>query len=128
MSFDKKNHDRLNEFMEQLPIISEPQNASHPIETETDPKALFRELMKASTDGKVPPHLLNRLKDIEANQLHQDESKAPDTPNSSINPTNKPLKGSGSSSPLIKKQLNKKDGNDSLYTLFYRLLLEEEDN
>ena len=35
------------------------------METEEDPEALFRELMKISPDGSVPPHLLERLRDLE---------------------------------------------------------------
>lgn len=37
----------------------------HAVETEEDPEQLFRELMAASPDGRVPPHLLDRLRQLE---------------------------------------------------------------
>ena len=39
----------------------------HPVEIETNPEQLFRELMEISEDGSVPPHLLERLKELESN-------------------------------------------------------------
>jgi hypothetical protein len=35
------------------------------VETEQDPRQLFRELMQVSPDGTVPPHLLERLRRLE---------------------------------------------------------------
>lgn len=37
----------------------------HAVETEQNPEQLFRELMAASADGSVPPHLLDRLRQLE---------------------------------------------------------------
>lgn len=39
--------------------------ARHRLEKEEDPAELFRALMTASPDGSVPPHLLERLRDLE---------------------------------------------------------------
>ncbi len=80
MSFDQRNLKRLENLSRQLPEpIENPEtsqknknasvNHSHIIETETNPQELFHELIQASTDGRVPPHLLNRLKEIEAIQV-----------------------------------------------------------
>jgi hypothetical protein len=38
------------------------------VEIEENPEDLFRALMQASADGSVPPHLLERLRDLEATQ------------------------------------------------------------
>ncbi len=82
MSFDNHSLERLKELGRKLPKeISTPQQKKnesrhpketknpklHPVETETNPEQLFRELMEISTDGNVPPHLLDRLKKIESN-------------------------------------------------------------
>lgn len=42
----------------------------HKVETETDPEALFHELMQVSPDGTVPPHLIDRLRQVEQQQLY----------------------------------------------------------
>lgn len=39
--------------------------ARHALETEDNPESLFRALMQASPDGSVPPHLLERLRQLE---------------------------------------------------------------
>ena len=41
----------------------------HAVETEENPEQLFRELMAASADGSVPPHLLDRLRHLEKERL-----------------------------------------------------------
>jgi hypothetical protein len=38
----------------------------HRLEREQDPAELFRALITASPDGTVPPHLLDRLRDLES--------------------------------------------------------------
>jgi len=65
MSFDARSLERLQELGRSLPkplpkpeTTVETKRASakrHRVETETDPQALFGELMKASQDGTVPP-------------------------------------------------------------------------
>ena len=79
MTFDNHSLDRLKELGRKLPkeiSKSEPNESRnkkeiknqrlHPVEVETDPQQLFRELMEISQDGNVPPHLLERLKEIES--------------------------------------------------------------
>lgn len=76
MSFDARSLERLQALGRQLPqplpppdpiaaAPSRPQPKLHAIERENDPDQLFRELMQASPDGTVPPHLLERLRDLE---------------------------------------------------------------
>ena len=82
MTFDSHSLERLKALGRQLPKeISKPQPIKsensketksqklHPVEIETNPEQLFRELMEISPDGNVPPHLLERLKKIEANTV-----------------------------------------------------------
>ena len=78
MSFDARSLERLQQLGRSLPkplpkpeAETAPQPASqkrHRVETETDPQALFRELMQVSPDGSVPPHLLDRLRQAETDQ------------------------------------------------------------
>ena len=79
MTFDSHSLERLKELGRKLPKeiskseSNEPRNQKeikkqklHPVEVETNPEQLFRELMEISKDGNVPPHLLERLKEIES--------------------------------------------------------------
>ena len=83
MTFDSHSLERLKELGRKLPkAISKPQSNElknpnetknqklHPVETETNPEQLFRELMEISPDGNVPPHLLERLKELESNNVN----------------------------------------------------------
>ncbi len=76
MSFDARSLERLQALGRQLPkplprpepaqgTPARPQEKQHAIEREEDPDQLFRELMQASPDGTVPPHLLDRLRELE---------------------------------------------------------------
>jgi hypothetical protein len=81
MSFDAQSRERLEALGRRLPQklppplpapaapgSSPPEPASaprHRLETEENPEALFRALMQASSDGSVPPHLLDRLRELE---------------------------------------------------------------
>lgn len=78
MAFDPRSLERLRQLgrtlPEPLPIpeaqpapsgASQPSQRLHRLETETNPQALFRELMRASPDGTVPPHLMARLRELE---------------------------------------------------------------
>jgi len=80
MAFDPRSLERLKELGRTLPKplaasappSQGPKRASeqrHRVETETDPDALFRELITVSTDGTVPPHLLDRLRQSEQEKL-----------------------------------------------------------
>ena len=85
MTFDSHSLERLKELGRKLPKeisksqSNEPQCPKeikgqnlHPVEFETNPEQLFRELMEISPDGNVPPHLLERLKKLESNSVKID--------------------------------------------------------
>ena len=129
MSFDSHSLERLRELGRKLPDpLPVPNTKSskanqntkaklHPIETEQDPKKLFGELIKASPDGTVPTHLLDRLKKTE-----------------SLNLEKQPLKVSFSQLDTKQRAVKSKNKNtnlnlpkDDLYISFERLLLEEDD-
>ncbi len=77
MTFDSHSLERLKKLGRKLPKeISKSQSnelknkqSLHPVEIETNPEQLFRELMEISPDGNVPPHLLERLKKLESNNV-----------------------------------------------------------
>ena len=82
MTFDSHSLERLKELGRKLPKeISKPDSNKlknqketkkhklHPVEIEKNPEQLFRELMEISPDGNVPPHLLERLKKLESNNV-----------------------------------------------------------
>ena len=90
MNFDSHSIKRLQEFGRKLPkeisrskpnekinLKKTTKKNLHPVEVETNPEKLFRELMDISTDGNVPPHLLERLKKLESNnvQISQDSNQ-----------------------------------------------------
>tara|TARA_Y100001968_G_scaffold100784_1_gene90695 strand:- start:285 stop:650 length:366 start_codon:yes stop_codon:yes gene_type:complete len=82
MTFDSHSLERLKQLGRKLPKETtksqsvelknqkdiKKQNL-HAVETETNPEQLFRELMEISPDGNVPPHLLERLKKLESNNI-----------------------------------------------------------
>lgn len=83
MSFDARSRERLESIgrslPQKLPLPSKsasPPPAGrtadtaprHRVEIEENPEHLFRALMEASADGSVPPHLLERLRELEAKQ------------------------------------------------------------
>ena len=122
MSFDKNNLDRLRKLARQLPktlpipqinsdINAKTQKGLHRIEIEEDPNTLFHELINASKDGKVPPHLITRLKEIENKK-------------SQSNRVSK-LENEKRSQPKNPKYLK---NNEDLYTSFQMMLLEEEED
>ncbi len=119
MTFDSHSLERLKELGRKLPKeISKPKSNQlknikettnqklHPVETETNPEQLFRELMEISSDGSVPPHLLERLKKLESNNV----------------------KISSDSNPKINKNSKDLSAEDSLnlYTQFQQFLLEDD--
>jgi len=119
MTFDSHSLERLKELGRKLPKeISKPQSNDlknkqetkktklHPVEIETNPEQLFRELMEISPDGNVPPHLLERLKKLESNNVTR-----PPIQNTSINENTKDI----SSEDYL-----------NLYTQFQQFLLEDE--
>ncbi len=113
MTFDSHSLERLKELGRKLPKeLSKPQSNElknqklHPVETETNPEQLFRELMEISPDGNVPPHLLERLKNLESNNV----------------------KISSNSDPQINENSKDLSAEDSLnlYTQFQQFLLEDD--
>jgi hypothetical protein len=139
MSFDARSLERLQELGRSLPqplptppkATTAPLKASeqrHRVETETDPEALFRELMQVSPDGTVPPHLLDRLKQAEADrrlaeQQAQRQARLQRTRSSSAGSS-----ASGTLRPLPgRRQANGADELE-LYSAFQQLLLEDEDD
>ena len=115
MSFDAHSRERLEALGRTLPQpLPQPQPAAgsspratekrHRVEVEENPEALFRELMQVSPDGSVPPHLLDRLKQLEARRQ----------------PAAQPSPGRGGA--------RRGPGPDhgDLYTAFQQLLLEDE--
>jgi len=149
MSFDARSRERLEALGRQLPQkLPSPAPAAptpqanpapqgrHPLELERNPEQLFRELMRASADGTVPPHLIDRLRQLESGPKRTDQAGASNSPAGSP---------SGSSTaaeaiaPLQTKAPRRRavpgpqgprrvDGADAeLYTSFQQLLLEDEE-
>ena len=119
MTFDSHSLDRLKELGRKLPkeiSKSEPNESRnkkeikkqklHPVEVETNPEQLFRELMDISQDGNVPPHLLERLKEIES---------------ISVKPASTILKNINNN-----YQESAPEDSHSLYTQFKQFLLEDD--
>ncbi len=130
MSFDSHSLQRLQELGRKLPKeLPSPKQASinipskdkirHPIETEEDPKKLFHELMKASSDGNIPAHLISRLKDLEQLESENIDQKP--------SCHEKHLEGEYSKeSSQVKKEIKlEEEERTYLYSAFKRLLLEE---
>ena len=119
MSFDAHSRERLQALGRTLPQpLPQPQPAAgsspratekrHRVEVEENPEALFRELMQVSPDGSVPPHLLDRLKQLEARRQPAAQGPAQPSPG-----RGGPRRGPG-------------PDHDDLYTAFQQLLLEDE--
>ena len=85
MSFDARSLERLQQLGRSLPKpLPKPEAPTpatrateqrHRVETETDPEALFHELIKVSPDGTVPPHLLDRLRSAEEEQRQRERER-----------------------------------------------------
>jgi hypothetical protein len=93
MSFDARSRERLEALGRQLPQkLPSPAPAAptpqanpapqgrHPLELERNPEQLFRELMRASADGTVPPHLIDRLRQLESGPKRTDQAGASNSP------------------------------------------------
>ena len=119
MTFDSHSLERLKQLGRKLPkeiSYSQPNESRnnkeikkqklHPVEIESNPEQLFRELMDISPDGNVPPHLLERLKIIEKNRIRIQSST-----DQSMNKNTKDISI---------------DDSQSLYTQFKQFLLEDD--
>ncbi len=146
MSFDSRSLERLAALGRQLPsklpvpvppaaqgtdTAATAQQKRHRVETETDPDALFHELMQVSPDGTVPPHLMERLRQAESERpslsARSAPSGAPAKPMAAKPQTAKPTSSSlrqAGSKPNRPVPLT--DEEASLYTSFQQLLLEED--
>jgi len=131
MSFDARSRDRLQalgrSLPQPLPKPEQPQQSQtkasdrrHKVELEQNPEALFRELMQVSPDGTVPPHLMERLRELESRR--QSATPAP-APSIAASPTK--LRGRNTAG-----RANRRTAAEfgDLYTAFQQLLLEDEED
>ena len=141
MSFDPRSLERLKELGRSLPEpIAAPQQPTdrplkatekrHRIETEDNPERLFQELMKASSDGTVPEHLMARLKDAERHIATQNKMKAnAQTLPSSQTLSRQPLRGGqGKTTRPTRPNVAAGSEEESLYVAFGQLLLEDDED
>ncbi len=141
MSFDPRSLERLKELGRSLPepIAPPQQNPDRPvkatekrhrIETEDNPERLFQELMKASSDGTVPEHLMARLKDAERHLATQNKEKAKaQIPSSSQTLSRQPLRGGqGKTTRPSRPNVAAGSEEESLYVAFSQLLLEDDED
>ena len=94
----------------------------HRLEREQDPAKLFRMLMKTSPDGTVPPHLLERLRELETSPQAPPAQEKGSNPPVGQAPRAKPA-GKTSSRPGRGAGKEEQD----LYSAFAQLLLEDDD-
>ena len=143
MSFDARSLERLQQLGRSLPKpLPKPETAAaaeapasqkrHRVETETDPQALFRELIQVSPDGSVPPHLLDRLRQAEADQQRQRQAEQRQAMQRQSTPQGQGLQPRGASNELRPNRQRRAPASSEeleLYTAFQQLLLEgdEED-
>lgn len=129
MSFDSHSLDRLRELGRKLPQRLQKSETTpikesiqqlnlHQVETEENPQQLFHSLMDISPNGSVPSHLVARLKEVEAKELSKsNQTVFKDSTKNKQNSSNETLINDSKSI----------DEENSLYTSFKSLLLEEED-
>lgn len=150
MSFDARSRERLEALGRRLPTAlplpaapspaetagtaAKPLQGRHRLEQEQDPEQLFRELMAASPDGSVPPHHLERLRQLEQRRpgaanpggMSGPERQATEAGNqpSGRRPATRPAGGS----PLQRRQSRPLDPEQQqAYAAFQQLLLEGDD-
>ena len=140
MSFDARSLERLQQLGRSLPKpLPKPESADaaapasqkrHRVETETDPQALFRELMQVSPDGSVPPHLLDRLRQAETDQQRARQAEQRQAIQRQASQAQSPTAGlqpRGASDELRPNRQRRAPANAEeleLYTAFQQLLLE----
>ena len=131
MSFDARSRERLQalgrSLPQPLPKPEPPQQSQtkasdrrHKVELEQNPEALFRELMQVSPDGTVPPHLMERLRELESRRQSVTPAPAPSIAAS-------PSKLRGRNTAGRADQRTAAEYGD-LYTAFQQLLLEDEED
>ena len=138
MSFDARSLERLQQLGRSLPKpLPKPEappaaeapasQKRHRVETETDPQALFRELMQVSPDGSVPPHLLERLRQAEADQQRARQAEQRQAMQRQTTPQGQGLQPRGASNELRPNRQRRTPASSEeleLYTAFQQLLLE----
>ena len=101
------------------------EGARHSLEREEDPAELFRVLMQTSPDGTVPPHLLERLRELETSSLvppaQERASKTPGLPGPRAQPHGRASSRSGRASAAGKEERD-------LYSAFAQRLLDDDDD
>ena len=149
MPLDPRSRERLEalgrSLPQPLPTPEPPRPAGreanaprHAVETEENPEQLFRELMAASADGSVPPHLLDRLRQLEKERLRSRQAVAVQpiplagVPSSGQAAAAEPARGRrrGRSGPQPGRSgRTPAAGSEDaeLYTAFAQLLLEDEE-
>ena len=138
MSFDSHSLDRLRALGRQLPQrlpdpkppgVTKPGQKRHKVETEDDPEALFRELMKVSEDGTVPDHLMERLKQLEAERRPRPQPLIPDSrPLSDSSPVSDGVSRKGKTTRPQRPKVSPGSEEESLYVAFGQLLLEDDED
>lgn len=144
MSFDARSLERLKQLGRTLPQpLPKPEAPAtpaadtaserrHRVETETDPEALFRELMQVSPDGSVPPHLMERLRQAEASDraLQAAPPTAPGAAAASAPGGGRSGQGRGTRQPQRRGELRRPLDSETqeLYTAFQHLLLEDDED
>jgi len=142
MSFDARSRERLEALGRQLPQRlpppvtgpAAPSDAAqgqrrHRVETEQDPQQLFRELMDVSPDGTVPPHLMDRLRQIEHRPDQPIQAVSAAGAAASAPPPTGVRAARQSMRSSDREQRFKRSGSpedNALYTAFQQLLLEDE--
>ncbi|MCP9902933.1 hypothetical protein KBY72_04725 [Cyanobium sp. BA5m-21] len=131
MSFDARSRERLQalgrSLPQPLPKPEPPQQSQtkasdrrHKVELEQNPEALFKELMQVSPDGTVPPHLMERLRELESRR--QSATPAP-APSIAASPTK--LRGRNTAGRADRRTAAE---FGDLYTAFQQLLLEDDED
>ena len=107
------------------------ETARHRLEREQDPAELFRALITASPDGTVPPHLLDRLRDLETPRQPAaglaTSQVAPATPGATrARTTPKGSNSAGNRGGSRTPGQGRASEDQDLYTAFAQLLLEDD--
>ncbi|BEV36367.1 hypothetical protein [Synechococcus sp. M16CYN] len=138
MSFNSHSLNRLRELSRSLPQrLPEPKMPTRPkasqirhkVETEEDTENLFRELMQVSSDGKVPKHLMTRLKQLEQRQAFSSRTinlSSEAKPNLPL--LNKAPAGRSKAVDPQRSKVTASNELDSLYVAFHQMLLEDEEH
>jgi hypothetical protein len=137
MSFDARSRERLEALGRTLPQrlpapdpkpeISQPAAARHAVETERNPEQLFRELMRASSDGTVPPHLMDRLRELEQGRATRPQTPAATQGVATQGVASRAGAGKRKPSAQPRRPANAANPADAaLYTEFQQLLLEDD--